>query len=188
MKKISWMLTVSLMIVTLVVGLTLGYFFSPDYQQTMYDKTAMDLGPADRRVDLSYINQMAAHHTGAILLADQLEGKTSRPELQALIKDIQTGEPKLIAQLYDWKKAWYQDPRPAKNPQVAQLGGSDDKIDLRFLNALIAHHQTGIAMAQEIRTKSSRSEVLNDADAVEKFLSDSLVTLRTWRQDWYGIK
>jgi uncharacterized protein (DUF305 family) len=60
-------------------------------------------------------------------------------------------------------------------------------FDLRFLNALIAHHENGIVMTQEVRAKSSRAEVLDNADAVEAFLKKTGVMLREWRKAWYNI-
>ena len=185
--KLSISLTISLLIVALVVGFSGGYFFTPAYQTTMYESETMGLGPADRYVDLRYINQMAAHHQGAILLANQVAGASKRPEITSLAADIQANEPTLIAKLLQWKKDWYSDTRPIKDPVVAQLGQADDKTDLRFLNALIAHHEAGIAMTKEIRTKSSRAEILNDADGVETFLTTTLVQLKAWRSSWYGV-
>ncbi len=188
MKSVSLPLFVSVSVVCLVSGLILGFMQTPEYRQSMYEKSPMDLGPADNRVDLRYLNSMAAHHRGAILLAEQMDGKTDRAELATLVSEIKSNEPKLIDELYDWKKQWYADSRSVADPRVARIGDKDEKIDLRFLNALIAHHQAGIEMTKEIRTKSSRTEILNNADAVEVFLTNSLVTLKTWRQDWYGIK
>lgn len=188
MKHLSLPLSLSLMIVTLVLGMAVGYYVSPTYQQTMFEKESMGLGVADRFVELRYINQMAAHHRGAMLLAEQIGSKTKRPELQTLSQDILAGEPKLIAQLYSWKKAWYNDARTVKDPIVPNLGPADDTVDLRFLNALIAHHEAGIAMTKEIRSKSSRAEILNDADGVEAFLSQSLVKLKAMRSEWYNVQ
>lgn len=186
MKHIS--LTISFMIISWIIGLSVGYYISPVYQQTMYTKDEMGFGPADRFVDLRYINQMVAHHRGAILLADQVADKTQRSEIRNLAAEIKQGEPLLIAELYNWKENWYIDNRTVKDPIVAHLGGADEKTDLRFLNALIAHHEAGILMTKEIRTKSSRIEILNNADAVENFLSNSLTNLKQWREQWYGVK
>jgi uncharacterized protein (DUF305 family) len=186
--KITNPLIVSLTIVGFVAGLAGGYYVSPSYQQTMYDREEMGFGKADRFVDLRYINQMAAHHRGAMLLAEQIKEKTSRTELKELSEAILVGEPKLIDELYGWKSDWYKDDRKVNDPVVANLGSVDDKIDLRFLNALIAHHEAGIEMTQEIRTKSSRAEVLNNADAVESFLSGSVVTLKEWRKEWFNVQ
>jgi hypothetical protein len=188
MKSMNTFLAISFILVAFVVGLAGGYFITPDYQRTMYENEQMGFGKADRFVDLRYIDQMAAHHKGAMLLAAQIEDKTDRPELKKLADDIQVGEPKLIAELYSWKKEWYNDTRPAVDPVVANLGGKDENSDLRFLNALIAHHEDGIEMTKEIRTKSSRAEVLTNADAVEQFLSQSLIKLREWRKNWYNVE
>jgi len=154
----------------------------------MYDKQEMGFGKADRFVDLRYINQMAAHHRGAMLLAEQVKDTTSNPELKELAASVLISEPKLIDELYGWKRDWYKDSRQVKDPLVANLGSADDKFDLRFLNALIAHHEAGIEMTQEIRTKSSRAEVLNNADAVEAFLSGSITTLKEWRKEWFNVE
>ena len=186
--KTSSPLIVSLIIVSFILGLLGGYYVSPSYQQTMYDKEMMGFGTADRFVDLRYLNQMAAHHRGAILLAEEIKNKTTRPELKALAEAILVGEPKLIDELYGWKKDWYKDNRTVKDPQVVNLGPADNTVDLRFLNALIAHHEAGIEMTKEIRTKSSRAEVLNNADAVESFLSGSATTLKGWRKEWFNVE
>lgn len=188
MKQTTVLFIISLNIISLIVGLAAGYYISPTYQQTMYSKEEMGFGQADRFVDLRYINQMAAHHRGAILLANQIADKTQRNEIKALAADIQKGEPKLIDELYQWKKEWYYDGRIVRDPQVPNLGVPDEKVDLRFLNALIAHHEAGIAMTQEIRKKSSRAEVLNNADAVESVLKGSIIVLKNWRQQWFGIE
>lgn len=70
---------------------------------------------------------------------------------------------------------------------MAQLGTADATIDLRFLNALIAHHEAGILMTQEVRTKTSRSEILSNADAVEAFLKSSLESLKQKRVEWFSV-
>lgn len=188
MQKRHIALITSLMIVVFVVGLGFGYYLTPTYKQTMYQNDQMDLGTADRFVDLRYINQMITHHRGAVLLAEQIDDKTNRPEIQSLAKEIQTNEPKLIDELYSWKKAWYNDVGKVADPSVAHLGTKDETVDLRFLNALIAHHEDGIKMTKEIRVKSSRKEILDNADAVENFLKESSVTLTNWRMAWYANK
>ncbi len=85
------------------------------------------------------------------------------------------------------KKEWYRDSRSAPTPVVSNLGESGDNFDLRFLNALIAHHENGLQMTAEIKIKSSRAAVLDNADAVSIFLSGSLEQLKSWRQDWYNL-
>lgn len=185
--KISIYLAVALAVIAGIVGMSVGYYLTPQYQLTMYDKNTMDLGRPDRWLDLHYINAMIAHHRGAVLVAKQAQAVSQRQEIKDLAVEIQKGEPPLIEELYQWKKAWYNDVRKVKDPVVPNLGAYDDKFDLRFLNAVVFHHEAGIVMTKEVRTKSSRTEILNNADAVENFLTGSIKMLKEWRKQWYNL-
>lgn len=187
MSKISTILAIALIVVSFVSGLLLGFFVNPEYKVSMYDKSEMDFGRADRNLDLRYLNAMISHHRGAMLLAQEAALYSERPEIKGLAEKILTNEPLAIDELYTWKKDWYKDTRNVKDPVVVNLGVYDDNFDLRFLNALIAHHEMGLLMTKEIKTKSSRLEVLNNADAVETFLKDTLEIFKNWRKDWYNI-
>lgn len=185
--KVSIYLTVGLVVVGVVLGIGFGYYLTPEYQVPMYERNTMDLGWADRTFDLRYINAMISHHRGAMLLAEQLSRNTTRPAMKELAQNILKDEPGAIADLYAWKKSWYGDARSVRDPIVANLGPSDDKFDLRFLNAIIAHHEIGIIMTKETRQKTSRVEILNNADAVEAFLANGLEALKGLRSEWYNI-
>lgn len=185
--KISLYLAVGLVVVGVVVGIGFGYYLTPEYRVSMYERNAMDLGPADRTFDLRYVNAMISHHRGAMLLAEQLSKNTLRPEMKELAQNILNDEPKAIAELYAWKESWYGDTRSVRDPIVANLGPSDNTFDLRFLNAIIAHHEAGIVMTKETRQKTSRSEILNNADAVEAFLVNGLTALKGLRSNWYNL-
>ncbi len=186
MQKISTYLSVSFIIISFIIGIGVGYSFTPQYSLSMYDKASMGLGNPDKWIDLRYINAMIAHHRGAILVAKQAE-VSQRPEVVALAKEIQKNEPVAISELYAWKKAWYKDIKKVADPLVPNLGTYNDTFDLRFLTAVINHHQNGILMTNEIKTKSTRNEVLDNANAVEKFLIDSGAMLKEWRKSWYNM-
>ena len=188
-KYISVYLATSLILVSLVLGMAAGYYLTPEYNNGMGSfSEKMGLGAADRFVDLRYIDKMISHHRGAILLAEAADKNTERREIHELAADIMANEPKLIEELYAWKASWYGDTRVVAEPIQINLGKKDHKSDLRFLNALISHHDMGIEMTREIRTKSSRSEILDNADSVENFLSTSMLTLKNWREGWYKVK
>lgn len=187
MKKISLPLSLGMATAGILVGIAIGYFLTPEYQTSMYSKNAMTLGLSDRTFDLRYINAMIAHHRGAMLLAEQLGKNTARPEMKALSADILKNEPPAIDELYAWKKAWYGDVRTVQDPIVPNLGQPGDSFDLRFLNAIIAHHEAGIAMTTETRSKSSQAEILDNANLVEQFLTGGIETLKGIRKNWYNI-
>lgn len=185
--KISIFLAAGLGVVIFIAGLGLGYSYTAEYKLSMYDKTGMDLGPADRDFDRRYLNAMISHHRGAMLLAEQLLANTERPEMRALAQNILADEPAAIDELYVWKKEWYGDNKKVRDPLVANLGSADEKFDLRFLNAIISHHEDGIMMTKETKIKSNRKEILDNADAVELFLSEGLKALIEIRKNWYNI-
>lgn len=184
MAQVSWFLVVALMVVAGMIGLGVGYVLTPEY--SMYERNVMDLGRADRTLDLRYLNAMIAHHRGAMLLAEQAS-QSERSEVRELGEAILAGEPKLIEELYAWKQAWFRDTRQVIDPVPVKLGKYNQTFDLRFLNALIAHHENGVTMTQDVRLKSSRSEVLDNADAVEAFLTSSGAMLKEWRKNWYNL-
>lgn len=187
MKKISIYLALGLMVVVGIIGIGIGYYLTPEYRFSMYEKNNMSLGQANRTFDLRYINAMISHHRGAMLLAEQLGKNAKREEMKGLSAEILKNEPGAIAELYEWKKAWYNDKRVVRDPIVSNLGQSDEKFDLRFLNAIIAHHEVGIIMTTETKIKSSRTEILNNADAVETFLLNGITALKDLRKNWYNI-
>lgn len=188
MKTISATLAGSLIIVSGILGIMFGYYITPEYQQHMYAKDTMDIGEADRWADLRYMNMMIAHHRGAMLLAEQAYRHGQRDEIKQLASDILRTEPVLIEELYNLRRRWYGDARRVKDPETVNLGTADDTFDLRFLNALIAHHEAGVKMAREVRGVSQRREILDNADAVEYSLSSSSAVLRKWRLDWYNVQ
>lgn len=187
MQKISLALALALILIAGLAGYFIGNINTPEYRVSMYEKNTMNLGRADALFDLRYLNAMIAHHRGAMLLAEAAK-RSERADIRDLAQAILTGEPKLIDELYQWKREWYGDERVVRDPIVAQLGAVNATFDLRFLNALIAHHEAGVLMAQETRLKSSRAVVLDNADAVEAFLTKSGGMLREWRKQWYGIE
>ena len=86
--------------VGVTLGIAFGYYLTPEYKFSMYEKNEMSLGPADRTFDLRYINEMISHHRGAMLLAEQLAKNSARPEMKTLAQNILNDEPAAIAELY----------------------------------------------------------------------------------------
>lgn len=84
------------MVVGAVLGVSFGYYLTPEYKVSMYEKNTMSLGQADRTFDLRYVNAMISHHRGAMLLAEQLGKNTVRPEMKTLSQNILMMNQKLL--------------------------------------------------------------------------------------------
>ncbi|MBC8122752.1 MAG: DUF305 domain-containing protein, partial [Gemmatimonadaceae bacterium] len=63
-----------------------------------------DLGPADARYDLRFINAMLEHHTGALTMAQDALSKSKRPEIQQLAREIVEAQQKEITQMKAYRQ------------------------------------------------------------------------------------
>jgi uncharacterized protein (DUF305 family) len=166
---------------------------------------SMDLGPADESFDLRFIDAMILHHQGAVEMAQEALEKSSRPEIQELAQSIIDGQEQEISQMQEWRQAWYPD-APAEPvafdttmghtmamPKAMQdgmmmsgdLGAADEEFDLRFINAMIPHHEGAVVMAQEVLEKSNRPEVKELAQAIIDAQQPEIDQMTQWRQAWY---
>ncbi|MFQ4143676.1 DUF305 domain-containing protein [Chlorogloeopsis sp. ULAP02] len=68
---------------------------------------------------------------------------------------------------------------------VMDLGPADTNYDLRFIDAMIPHHQGAVEMAQEAQQKSKRPEIKKLADEIIKAQNQEITQMRQWRAAWY---
>lgn len=182
-------LTTSIAIVTLILGIGLGYTLTPEYSAYQINpKHGEGLGKPDKYLNLRFINGMIAHHLSAIYMLEQVQKESGRTELQGLAEAVIKMDTQGIKDLYALKQSIYGDSREVKNFTKTELGVADKNFDLRFLNAMIIHHEEAIASSREALGKSTNESILETAGAVDQILSGNLKQLNSWREDWYGIK
>ena len=166
---------------------------------------SMDLGPAAANFDLRFIDGMTPHHQGAIVMAKDALQKTKRPEMKTLATNIIKAQNKEMAEMKQWRQTWYSKAPAtpmAYNSQMGHampmthdqmqsmmmsmdLGAADGQFDLRFLNAMIPHHQGALTMAQEALSKSQRPEVRQLAQAIVTSQTAEIAQMKQWKQSWY---
>ncbi|PSB31954.1 DUF305 domain-containing protein [Stenomitos frigidus ULC18] len=165
----------------------------------------MSLGPADANFDLRFIDAMTPHHQGAVVMAKEAQQKSKRPEIQTLAASIIKAQAKEIAEMKQWRQAWY--PKASSTPMAwhaemnhmmamsesqtkgmmmsMDLGAADSQFDLRFLNAMIPHHEGAVTMAKEVLSKSKRPEIRQLAQAIIKSQNAEIAQMKQWKQTWY---
>jgi uncharacterized protein (DUF305 family) len=172
----------------------------------MSGSMSMDLGTADAEYDLRFIDAMIPHHQGAVKMAKEVMLKSTRPEVKKLAEEIIQAQEKEIAQLQQWRKAWYPNASTqavmwhaeAKHmmPMTDEykrsmmmdmsLGDANAEFDLRFLNAMIPHHEGALVMAKEAQNKSKRTEMQNLAKEILNSQQAEIDEMKLWRKNWYG--
>ncbi|HEY9747246.1 MAG TPA: DUF305 domain-containing protein [Allocoleopsis sp.] len=65
------------------------------------------------------------------------------------------------------------------------LGPADAEFDLRFVDAMIPHHEGAVTMAKEAQQKSQRPEIQKLAADIIAAQNQEIASLKQWRQAWY---
>ncbi|MBH8575314.1 DUF305 domain-containing protein [Nostocaceae cyanobacterium CENA369] len=172
----------------------------------MNHSMVMDLGTADANYDLRFIDAMILHHQGALAMAKDALQKSKRPEIKKLANDIIKAQNQEITQMKKWRTAWYPkagdkpiayDAQQNKTVDMSSkqmqammmnmdLGNADSEFDLRFINAMIPHHEGAVAMAKDALQKSQRPEIKNLAQEIIKAQNIEINQMKQWRKTWYN--
>jgi uncharacterized protein (DUF305 family) len=167
---------------------------------------AMDLGPADADLDLRFIDAMTPHHQGAVVMAKEAQQKSQRPEIQKLAAAIIQAQNQEIAQMRQWRQAWYpkasgtamvydtqmghmipMSSEQMKGMMMSQdLGAADPKFDLRFIDAMIPHHEGAVTMAKDVLGKTKRPEIKQMGKAIVTSQQAEIEQMKAWRKVWYS--
>ena len=171
----------------------------------MNHNMSMDLGPADADYDLRFIDGMTVHHQGAVNMAKEVLNKSKRPEMKKLANNIIAAQNREINQMKEWRKAWYakasstpmayhaqmghmmaMTPEQMQNMMMSMdLGAADDQFDLRFINAMIPHHEGALVMAEDALKKSKRPEMKKLSQEILTSQKQEIEQMKQWRQAWY---
>ncbi|MGM3309475.1 DUF305 domain-containing protein [Anabaena sp. WFMT] len=172
----------------------------------MNHSMAMDLGPADANYDLRFIDAMIPHHQGATVMANVAQQKSKRPQIKKLADEIIKAQNQEITQMKQWRTTWY--PKAGDKPMAydtkmghmmemspdqmqammmnMDLGAADAEFDLRFINAMIPHHESAVVMAKDALQKSQRPEIKNLAQEIIKAQELEINQMKQWRKAWYN--
>ncbi|MDZ8085699.1 MAG: DUF305 domain-containing protein [Nostoc sp. DedQUE12b] len=173
---------------------------------SMNHSMGMDLGPADANFDLRFIDAMIPHHQGAVEMANVAQQKSKRPEIKKLADNIIKSQKQEITQMKQWRQAWYPkagDKPMAYNSQMGHmmemssdqmkammmsqdLGAADAEFDLRFINAMIPHHEGAVTMAQDALSNSKRPEIKKLAQEIVKAQEIEIKQMQQWGKAWYN--
>ena len=124
------------------------------------------MNPADLALpyDVRFIDGMMMHHLAAIDMANAALQSATDPKIKELAQAIIKAQSAEVTQLRDWRAGWYPD-APMTAGTGADMGTmqvSDDEAiayDIRWLNAMIDHHQGALTMATEALANAEHAEL-----------------------------
>jgi len=124
-------------------------------------------------------------------MAKQAQIQTEHSELKTLAQNIITDQQNEITQMQNWRKQWYPNlaPTGGMGMNMGHMDISTDTskpFDLRFINAMISHHEGAILMAKEAQIKAEHSEIKTLANAIITAQTKEINEMKQWKQQWYG--
>lgn len=159
-------------------------------------------GPAGEAFDQLFIDMMVPHHESAVEMASIAIERAERPEIRQLAEEIVSAQDAEIAQLREWRQAWFgssDTPSMDEMPMLPGMGmqGMDmgetmdmtadieelrtaDPFDPAFLEAMIAHHESAIQAAELAREQATRPEIRELAEAIITAQQGEIDRMRAW--------
>lgn len=145
---------------------------------------------AEAPYDARFIDSMIVHHEGAVTMANDALKQAERPEIKTLAATIIQAQETEIKQMRDWRKAWYPDLPDTGGTGMSmgmmEVDTGTEPYDLRFIDAMIPHHQGAIDMAEDLKQNTQRPELLKLADDIIKAQTAEIEQMRAWRTEWSG--
>lgn len=172
----------SFAILMLVSFLISGCGESVDHDDNMMGDTAYPY-------DAMFIDSMIIHHQGATDMANQALDEATRPEIINMAKDIISAQQLEIDQMRSWRDSWY--------PGLEDTGGmgmhmgtmmvstdTSTAFDIRFIEAMIPHHEGAINMARDAKLNAEHNEIRNLADAIITAQEAEIAQMQAWKESW----
>ena len=131
---------------------------------------------------------MIVHHEGAIAMAQDAGQRAQHAEIKTLAEAIIAAQNAEVAQMKTWRTAWFTDLKTTggmamdMGPMAVPPG--DAPYDIRFIDAMIPHHESAIVMAKEALAKSERTEIKALAQAIITAQTAEIMQMRQWREAW----
>lgn len=145
---------------------------------------------ADAPYDARFIDSMIMHHQGAIAMANQALTQAEKPEIKQLAQGIVKAQENEITQMQSWRKMWYADLAATQglDMDMGMMEVSNDTskpFDLRFIEAMIPHHQGAIEMAKDAQEHAEHPEIRTLAGQIITAQEGEIAQMQAWKQQWF---
>lgn len=168
------------------------------------EKPALQAGP----VDIGFAQDMAVHHSQAVVMSGLAMDRAENPQLQMLARQIMVSQAGERGMLQGWLATWNAPALPAEGPMSWMPRGSSGhrhdpgampgmathaqlrrlaplkgpRFDREFVTLMTRHHAGGIAMARVASKRARLPEVRSLAALMVKDQTLEIATMRRLSQ------
>lgn len=166
--------------------------------------------PSAADLDQAFIDMMVPHHQAAIEMAKVAQERATRDELRTLADEIISAQDAEIAQLREWRQAWFGSSDTPGMDAMPLLPGMDmpgmdgmsmggmmdmtvaiealrtaEPFDRAFIEAMTVHHESAIAAARIIAGSTDRAELKQVAAEIIEAQQREIDQMQGWLAAWY---
>jgi uncharacterized protein (DUF305 family) len=148
-----------------------------------------------RYSDKRFIDAMVPHHQGAIEMAEVALKKAEHQQIRDLAEDIITAQEAEIEELKKIKQREFgtsEVPTELSDKEMEMMGMMDPQqlakqqpFDRAFIDAIIPHHRSAIAMAEVVLEESENEQIRGIARDIVDAQRREIEQMKQWRQQWY---
>ena len=146
--------------------------------------------------DQRFIDAMVPHHEGAVEMAEVALNNAEHAEVRRLAEDIISAQRAEIEVLRGIREREFGSAEPAMEMSEGEMnemmGMADprelanaDPFDRAFIDAMIPHHESAIAMAEVALEESENEEIRTLAQDIVDAQRREIEQMNTWRERWY---
>jgi len=149
----------------------------------------------DIEFDLMFIDTMTPHHQEAADMAQVALNRSTNEEVRQLAEAIIAAQTAEIEQMAEWRVEWYPEAPQMSDDQTMQMmedvgmmsmeSGDmlaelcdEETVDVTFLELMIPHHESAIAMAEAALTEAEHDELRELAEVIVETQSAEITLMR----------
>ena len=161
----------------------------------MAEESRQMVMPNGEYSDKAFIDAMVPHHEGAVDMAQVALKRAEHPEISNLAAEIisaQRAEVELFAKIRERKYGSAESTVEMNGQDMQAMGMSDtrklaqtDPFDKAFIDEMIPHHESAIAMAEVARQETEDSEIRDIAIGIVSAQEKEIEQMKQWRRQWY---
>jgi uncharacterized protein (DUF305 family) len=149
-------------------------------------------GKTGNDFDKVFLPLMAAHHQGAVAMAEDALKKSQRTEIKNIAQSIISSQKDEMTKMSQWFTNWFPGENFSANDggmgahmmqMLSAKNGTD--FDMEFLRLMIAHHRDGVMMAKSAIMNAGHTEVKTLAQAIITAQEKEIAQMQKWQQDWF---
>lgn len=152
------------------------------------------VAPNGEYSDAAFVDSMVPHHEGAVEMAQAALENAEHEEIKALAQDIISAQRAEIDLFGEIREELGGEPamEMSQEEMEGMMGNMDARelasqrpFDKAFIDAMIPHHESAIAMANVALQESEDPKILRIADDIVSAQEREISQMQAWREDWY---